>query len=192
MYKIVYCHKGEEEAHTLYLPGNDDYCITSGKLSLESGKAGTLTISIPIINPARTEVECLTDEIIVYRYMNALTDSELFRGRCVTRQSDFNLTGTLVVEGILAYLHDTYYPPFEFQGTRSDLLHKVIENHNSYVDDDRKIYINKITVADQNNYIARSSDSYNRTIDILSDKFVNSSLGGHFEAYYRHGRRYLD
>lgn len=192
MYKIVYCHKGEEEAHTLYLPGDDDYCITSGKLSLESGKAGTLTISIPIINPARTEVECLTDEIIVYRYMNALTDSELFRGRCVTRQSDFNLTGTLVVEGILAYLHDTYYPPFEFQGTPSDLLHKVIENHNSYVDDDRKIYINKITVADQNNYIARSSDSYNRTIDILSDKFVNSSLGGHFDAYYRNGRRYLD
>ncbi|WP_448916568.1 phage tail spike protein [Eubacterium ramulus] len=192
MYKIVYCHKGDSEEHVLYIPGDDEYCLTSGKLSLELGKAGTLTISVPAVNPARTEVECLTDEIIVYRYWNALTDSELFRGRCVTRQSDFNLTGTLVVEGILAYLYDTYYPPFKYQGSPSNLLYAVIENHNSFVDGDRKIYVNRITVTDPNNYIARSSESYNRTIDILTDKFCNSSLGGYFSAYYSHGKRYLE
>lgn len=187
MYKITYHHKGETKEYDLYLPGNNDLCLTSASLSLEEGKAGDLTLGVPYDNTARNALVCLTDEIIVYR-----DSEELFRGRCITKQSDFNLTGTLTVEGILTYLYDTYFPPFNFQGPPMDLLKKVINNHNSFVDAEKQFQIGTVTVEDANNYIARSSESYNRTIDILSDKFVGDSLGGYFRARVSGGTRYLD
>ena len=117
MYKITYRHKGETEEHDLYVPGKDNLCLTSASLPLEEGKAGELTLGIPDDNTAKAGIVCLTDEIIVYR-----DSEELFRGRCITEQSDFNLTGTLTVEGILTYFYDTYFPPFEFQGPPKDFL----------------------------------------------------------------------
>lgn len=187
MYKITYHHKGETKEYDLYVPGKENLCLTSASLPLEEGKAGELTLGIPDDNTAKAGIVCLTDEIIVYR-----DSEELFRGRCVTEQSDFNLTGTLTVEGILTYFYDTYFPPFNFQGPPKDLLKKVIDNHNSFVDKEKQFQIGTVTVEDANNYIARSSESYNRTIDILNDKFIGDSLGGYFRARVSDGVRYLD
>ena len=187
MYKITFCHKGEKTEHSLYLPGDDVYCLTDATLSLEEGKAGELSLGIPDDNTAKKEIVCLTDEIIVYR-----DSTELFRGRCITKQTDFYLTGTLKVEGILTYLYDTYFPPFEFQGAPIDLLKKVISNHNSFVDAEKQFQIGTVTVEDPNNYIARSSEGYNRTLSILNDKFIGDSLGGYFRARVSDNIRYLD
>lgn len=187
MYKIRFFHMNSSSGNLLYEPGNDDLSLVSAELSLEEGKAGELTISIPNDNTAKDSIVCLTDEIVVYR-----DDEELFRGRCVTRQLDFDLTGVLTCEGVLAYLYDTYYPPFEFSGSPNDLLTKVITNHNSYVSSGKKFTLGTITVKDSNDYIARSSEAYNRTLDILSDKFVGDSLGGYFRVRTVGTTKYLD
>lgn len=187
MYKITYCHRDESIEHDLYLPGDENLCLTTASLSLEEGKAGELSIGIPDANTAKAGIVCLTDEIIVRR-----DNKEFFRGRCITEQTDFNLTGTLTVEGILTYLYDTYFPPFEFQGKPIDLLEKIIANHNSYVSSEKQFQIGTVTVEDANDYIARSSEGYNRTLNILSDKFVGDSLGGYFRARVSGGKRYLD
>lgn len=187
MYTISYHHKGSATEYPLYVPANGEYCILSGKLTLEMGKAGELQVSIPYSNPAKDSIVCLTDEVIVKRDM-----VELFRGRPITSQKDFNLTGKLVCEGVLAYLCDTYYPPFEHQGTPADLLEAVIENHNSFVSEDKQFTVGNITVVDNNDYINRSSVEYLRTIDILSDKFVGSSLGGYFRVRVENGEKFLD
>ncbi len=187
MYGINYKHKGSSTEYPLYRAGDQDYCLTSGKLSVEMGKAGELNISLPITNPAIDSFECLTDEIIVLR-----DNVEIWRGRAVTSQQDFDLTGTLVCEGALAYLYDTVYPPFEFQGKPIDLLKAVINNHNSFVSNDKKFTVGNITVADRNDYINRSATDYLKSIEVLSSRFVESSLGGYFRVRVQGGVKYLD
>lgn len=186
MYDITFKHKGSTSENILYRPG-DDYCLASGKLNLEMGKAGELTVSLPVTNPAVENIVCLTDEVIVYR------DSvEIWRGRPITSQQDFQLTGTLTCEGILAYLNDTYYAPFEFEGTPIALLTAILNNHNSFVDTDKQFQIGNVTVTDPNNYISRSSQDYMRTIELLSSRFVETSLGGYFRVRVVDGVKYLD
>ena len=187
MYSIKYKHKDASTEYYLYRAGDQEYCLTSGSLSMEMGKAGELKVSLPITNPAIDSFECLTDEIIVLR-----DNVEIWRGRAVTSQQDFDLTGTLVCEGVLAYLYDTIYPPFEFQGTPASLLNAVINNHNSFVNSDKQFTVGNITVTDRNDYINRSCTDYLRSIEILSDKFVGSSLGGYFRVRVDNGTKYLD
>lgn len=187
MYRITYVHKNSSTENVLYIPGDDTYSIISGKLDLEMGKAGSLTLSLQSNNPARNEVVCLTDEIIVYR-----RNQEIFRGRAITSQEDFNLTGTLVIEGCLAYLFDTWYGPFDFHDKPSVLLASLLENHNSLVENRKKIQLGNVTVTDKNDYIYRASEDYMRTLEVLTSRFSDTSLGGYFRIRIANGTKYLD
>ena len=195
LYEIGYTHKkndaGELISGSIYVHEDKRYSLTCAKLTIEQGKAGTLTLGIPYSNPAREEIVCLTDEIYV---REKDTGTEIFRGRCITRQKDFYLTETLTVEGVLAYLHDTYYEPFTFAGSPKQLLENVIRNHNRCVgeDENKQFEIGTVTVEDPSDYIARSSENYNRSIEILNDKLAGSSLGGVFRASCNSGRKKLD
>ena len=186
-YKITFCHRGEAKERVLFQPGDGDYCLLSAELSLACGKSGTLKLEIPPANPAMDALVCLTDEVIFYR-----NGVELFRGRPVTSQTDFRRTGTLECEGILAYLYDTWYPPYDFSGSPEDLIAAVIDNHNAVVDDQKRFYLGTITVKDPNDYIVRSNQDYSRSLSVLTDKLVNESLGGYLRARYQNGKRYLD
>lgn len=187
MYKITYIHDGSTTENSLYIPGDDDYCLLSYKLSLAMGVAGSLTMEIPYTNPAKDDIACLTDEIIFYR-----NNVELFRGRAITAQGDFNRTGMLECEGILAYLYDTWYQPYDFKGRPSDLIADVLDKHNAKVEERKRLYVGTITVTDPNDYISRSNQDYSRCLDVLQDKLVGESLGGYLRVRYQEGKRYLD
>lgn len=187
MYKITYIHDGSTTENSLYIPGDEDYCLLSYKLSLAMGVAGSLTVEIPYTNPAKDDIACLTDEIIFYR-----NNVEIFRGRAITAQGDFNRTGTLECEGILAYLYDTWYPPYDFKGRPSDLIADVLDKHNAKVEERKRLYVGTITVTDPNDYISRSNQDYSRCLDVLQDKLVGESLGGYLRVRYQEGKRYLD
>ncbi|MCD8126186.1 MAG: phage tail protein [Clostridiales bacterium] len=113
-------------------------------------------------------------------------------GRAITRQEDFYKTGTLTCEGVLAYLYDTYYPPFEFSGSPTDFLSAVLDNHNAQVEERKQLQLGNVTVEDNNDYISRSSIEYNRTLTVLTDKLINDSLGGYFRVRIVDGVKYLD
>lgn len=186
-YKITFCHRDETQENTLYLPGDAEHCLLSATLSIGCGKAGELKLEIPVSNPAIDELVCPTDEVIFYR-----NGVELFRGRPVTSQTDFQRTGSLECEGILAYLYDTWYPPYQFSGRPKDLLASVIDSHNAMVDEQKRFYLGTVTAKDPNDYIARSNQDYSRSLSVLTDKLVNESLGGYLRARYQDGKRYLD
>ena len=69
LYEIGYTHKkndaGELISGSIYVHEDKRYSLTCAKLTIEQGKAGTLTLGIPYSNPAREEIDCLTDEIYV-------------------------------------------------------------------------------------------------------------------------------
>ena len=110
----------------------------------------------------------------------------------MTSQKDFQRTGSLECEGILAYLYDTWYPPYQFSGSPKDLLTSVIDSHNAMVDEHKRFYLGTVTVEDPNDYISRSNQDYSRSLSVLTDKLVYESLGGYLRARYQDGKRYLD
>lgn len=187
MYRITYTHKDGEEELPLYTPGDGEYGLTEGKLKTEVGKSGELNISVPDMNPAKADLVCPTDEVIVYR-----NNKELWRGRPITKKNDFNRTGDLSCEGVLSYLYDTWYPGYDFQGPPADLIKSVLDNHNAQVESCKQIHLGIITVSDPNNYIARSNTDYSRSLSVLSDKLVGESLGGYLRIRVVDGIKYLD
>lgn len=187
MYQIKYVHRNSTVEKELYTPGSADYILTEGRLRIGRGISGELDISIPSINPARNDLVCLTDEVVFYR--NGI---ELWRGRPVTVQTDFDHTGKVHCEGCLRYLYDTFYPPYEFSGRPEELLTAVVQNHNVQVDAQKRFKVGMVTVTDPNNYIVRSSEEYSRSLAVLDEKLQRSSLGGYLRVRVQNGEKYLD
>lgn len=193
MYKVTFAHKEDlSKEYPLYVPGDPEYCLTAGKAVLEEGKTGELELSVPYNNSNRTKVICLTDDIILYRSGQSGVFKEIFRGRVITTQQDFYLTGRLSVEGDLAYLYDTLFPPFKFQGAPRDLLNQIVANHNKYVPAYKQFTVGEVRTKDNNNYIARENNAYERTLDLLNSRFIDDEIGGFFRTRYENKTRYLD
>lgn len=193
MYKVTFAHKEDlSKEYPLYVPGDPNYCLTAGKAALEEGKTGELELSVPYSNTNRTKVICLTDDIILYRSGQSGVFKEIFRGRVITTQQDFYLTGRLSVEGDLAYLYDTLFPPFKFQGAPRDLLNQIVANHNKYVPAYKQFTVGEVRTKDNNNYIARENNAYERTLDLLNSRFIDDEIGGFFRTRYENKTRYLD
>ena len=73
MYKItIQTLTGSE--HTIYVPGNDEYIVTSAVLSLSVGSAGEFNFTIPLGNPRYNEI---VDHSIVTVYED---NAEIWRG----------------------------------------------------------------------------------------------------------------
>lgn len=187
MYRITYTHRGSGSESVIYAPGSANHSLVSGVLRIGCGISGSLTMEIPYDNDARNDIVCLTDEIIFYR-----NNIELWRGRAITAQSDFNLTGTIECEGILRYFYDTYYPPYEHNGPPNDLFRSVVQNHNANSEPEKRFTVGVITVTDPNNVIVRSCQDFTRSLDVLSEKFQGSSLGGYLRTRVQNGTKYID
>jgi hypothetical protein len=111
-------------------------------------------------------------------------------------------------EGAMAFFNDSVIRPFSFPGDWVDdpayqtaaasgnvvefFLGWLIDQHNAQVGADRQLTLGTVTVADPNNYITRSSESYETTLDIMRDKLFDSDLGGHFYVRYTPTDAYVD
>ena len=60
------------------------------------------------------------------------------------------------------------------------LLQKYVNEHNAKVDDNKKFYVRKCTVVDNNDYITRANENYPTTKEEMDNKLIEL-LGGHFE-----------
>ena len=73
MYKItVQTLTGDE--HTIYVPGNEDYVVTSAVLSLSVGSVGEFNFTVPLGNPRYNEI---VDHSIITVYED---NAEIWRG----------------------------------------------------------------------------------------------------------------
>lgn len=185
MYQIKYARNGVEK--NIYVPGSSEYCLTAGKLHIGLGVSGELEMTIPPQNPAKDDLKFLTDEIIFYR--NGI---ELWRGRAVRSETNFDLNETIFCEGCLSYLYDTFYQPYNFHGSPRDLFVDVIQKHNVQVDAQKRFTVGDFTVVDANDYIYRKCKTYSRTLSVLLEKFQNSTLGGFLRVRVENGKKYID
>lgn len=182
MYRII-LKNGDTE--TTVLDYSQKKYILDGKVERESNKSDLLSFS----------VDHSFDKSLIKEYKTLATvydeNDVIFRGRTVTNQRDLYNTFTVEFEGALSFLNDSQYPPFEFTGTPKELFESVINNHNSQVEDFKKLKIGNCTVTDPNDYLPRSSESYMSSLEILKDRLVKS-LGGFLIVRYENDGNYID
>lgn len=172
------------------LPVYDDqlqelFPVLSAKLSLEVNDAGGLSFSIPAQHPNFGELKKLKMGITVLK-----NGDVIFKGRIIRDTQDFDNTRAIECEGKLASLNDTVYRPYSFAGSPATYFTNLINNHNSQVEDEKKLIVGNITVTDPNDYITRSSINYNSTWELV--KSLASSLGGYLSIRYEDDGDYID
>ena len=182
MYKF-YC-----DDTLFYVSGVDDadFYILSSKLSLERGKTGALTFTIPHTNIIYDRIQKLKSIITVFD-----GDEEIFRGRVLYDEKDFYNRKTITCEGELAFLLDSVQRPYEHKGSLNDFFSHLVENHNSQVEEIKQFKVGNITVIDNNDYISRSSTEYDNTYNVINEKLIKV-YGGYLRVRVQDGERYID
>ena len=137
----------------LHYPLNDALRVLSPKLTLEIGKAGSLTFRLPPTNTLYGTLKKLKTIITVES-----DDVEIFRGRILSDERDFNNVKTVYCEGNLAYLVDSVQKGEAYTGTTHGLFTKILNAHNARVETSKRFVLGNVTVEDRAIIIAGTSD----------------------------------
>ena len=146
----------------IYQPANERLRLTSPRLTVEMGKAGSLEFGIPPTNSYYGNLQQLKAILTVME-----DGDEIFRGRVLSNTKNFNLIRTIYGEGDLSYLIDTVQNPEKFNGKSTELFKKIIEKHNQMVQGSEKVFtVGDITVDERDVYVAGKSED-------ITDKETN-------------------
>ncbi len=148
----------------LYIPGSDRLVISSPRLTVERGKAGSFQFGLPPVNKHYGQLKKLKSIVSV-----VINGTEIFRGRVLSEEKDFYNIRTVYCEGDLAYLNDSVQKGEKFVGTTHELFRKIIAAHNARVDEDKRFEIGRIGIEDREIIIRgqseETSDAESGTID---------------------------
>lgn len=153
--------------------------LSSAAISKSVTEYDSFTFTIDPSHPWYAKIEPYQDFVKVYRPDKNL---ELFNGRVLTYSDSMDTAGlvqkTVVCEGLEGFLHDSVQPWAEFHNTTpADFLKAIINNHNSQVEDYKKIRIKQATVTNSTDNVYRYLDDAQDTYDTIQDKLI-SRIGG--------------
>lgn len=161
----------------------EEYRVLDPNLSLKDSEAGSFTITIPITNLAYSQLYRMKTKITIYD-----GEDEIWDGRLLSDEYDFNNNRSCTFEGGLAYLIDTSQPQMEYHNiTVRQFVEAIISCHNAKVDEDKKFevgYISTRLLQGQGDSYAMAyrATQYGSTLEALNT--LVSDLGGHLK-YYR-------
>ena len=182
MYKVTVVTDGKE-----YPLLNQVLRLENPTLKEYAGNSpGYLKFKITPKHPYYDKILPLSSELFVYE-----DGMEIFRGRSMTTEEEFNRTHQITCESDLAYLCDSIIRPFEFQGSIVEFMTQVLKVHNEQVEARKQYLLGRVNVVDSNNYINRSNSDYSCSLDCLRDKLVKNH-GGYLRTRCEAGKRYLD
>lgn len=157
----------------------------------ETDKAGTFQFTIYPNHPNVNAVKRMKSVIRIY------SDGVLvFQGRPLDDDSGWYNQGTFLCEGDLAMLNDSIQRPFCFpvddsHTTPGDYLEFLVARHNSQMPPEKQFTVGTVTVADANDYIARSDTEYSTTWELIQEGLLNT-VGGHIVLRIEGNTRFID
>lgn len=193
---------------SIFQPMDNSLSLFTPKLTLEMGKAGALSFQIPPSNRYYNALPQLTTMITV-----EMDDVEIFRGRVLTNNRNFNNVRTVYCEGDLAYLVDTVQKAERYNGKTHDLFRKIIEAHNKRAGADKQFLVGDITIENRDVVLSGKSDEvqdeetgkfdYKQiAINSIADEWQNSFdfiqnclidyTGGYLRTRRQNGKTYID
>ena len=171
----------------LYDPQVEELAITDAFLSQENNTADNFSFTLYPEHPFYNRIEKLNTEIEVFKGAR-----RIFGGRVLNDELNLYRAKTFTCEGYLAYLCDSIVRPYEWQ--QEDVrayAQFMIDQHNQQVDESRQFVLREVTIANNTDYLYRSSIQYPNTFSELKSKLV-TSLGGHMIVEKINGVLYLD
>lgn len=196
------------DGKSIFQPMDNSLSLFTPKLTLEMGKAGALSFQIPPSNRYYKALPQLTTMITV-----EMDDVEIFRGRVLTNNRNFNNVRTVYCEGDLAYLVDTVQKAERYNGKTHDLFRKIIEAHNKRAGADKQFLVGNITIENRDMVLSGKSDEvqdeetgkfdYKQiAINSIADEWQNSFdfiqnclidyTGGYLRTRRQNGKTYID
>lgn len=166
----MYTVKGDDIVIYSDVSATESRKAVSPKLTLKDSAAGSLSITLPPGNAGYDSLKLMTSEIIVYR-----DNEEIWAGRIVTEDRDFQNNRVLTCEGELAYLNDTIQPQKKYEEgtTVGEFLEELLENHNKrYTDERYKFYVDNAYIYNYNDTIDETVTDYENTLDCINTKIV--------------------
>ncbi|MDO4564718.1 MAG: hypothetical protein Q4C04_03815 [Clostridia bacterium] len=158
----VYC-----DATLLYDPRLPDYVLTDPVLSLTKNEPARLSFAVPVTNPGSGSVMRLKSRIKVYR-----DGALIFLGRIIEDGAGLNHRRTYVAEGALAFLLDSVFRPFSYEGTVAGFFSLLLATHNEQVNEEQRLGIGTVTVSTENP-LAISSEDYQSVWAALKAQLVD-------------------
>ena len=141
-----------------------------------------LTFGLPSTHPNRDHISPMVSVIRLY-----IDGSLAFTGRALTPEYDWNNTAYYTCEGCLAYLNDTIMRPYGYSGNLTFLLNKILTEHNSQVENQKKIQLGTVNVSDS---IGIEDEEYSTCMDALAS--VIAQTRGYIRIRHSGGTTYLD
>ena len=167
-------------------PQMSKLAITEAKVDEDAENIDCLTLSAPHNHPYIDSIRPMSTTITLKK-----GNSTVFEGRALDDGSDFYNTHSWKCESALAYLKDSVQKPFSYRGSLAGLLNYFISEHNNAVEEKKRFTIGRITVTDDNDYVAYSNSEYSITLDAIRDKLVKTH-GGYLQVRYTNGGLVLD
>lgn len=181
MYKVTL-----NDTTILYHSNLEMLKLKDAKITLEVNKAGSFKFLIYPTHPYYALITKLKSYIKVYK-----NEKIIFSGRVIEDDLGFYNEKHVYCEGELAYFNDSVQRSYEFQGTITELLTLFITEHNAQVEVDKQFTLGVVTVTDANDYMARASTEFKKTLVNLNDKLI-STYGGYMYVRNENNVRYLD
>lgn len=162
------------------------YAIGAPILTLEAGKAGSLSFTMYPNHPEYDSLRRMLGRVIVYE-----NDTELFRGRILRMETNLYKERKVTCEGDLAYLMDSIADPGEYTESISAHFSRLVDMHNSQVESDKQFAVGIVNVDKATESQTFKTDSYRTTSAAMSDD-LTGVFGGYIRTRRSGGTVYLD
>lgn len=162
------------------------YAIGNPILTLEAGKAGSLSFTMYPNHPEYDSLRRMLGKVIVYE-----DDTELFRGRILRMETNMYKERKVTCEGDLAYLMDSIADPGEYTESISAHFSRLVEMHNSQVESDKQFAVGIVNVSKASEEQTFKTDSYRTTSGAMTDD-LTGVFGGYIRTRRSGGTVYLD
>jgi len=178
----------------------DNTMINDPSASSDNALTGTITKAVNGIdsfsfrmysnNAGWDKLQCLKTHIHVSDVITG--DSDTFHGRILTispvQESSGLIYKDVQCEGELSYLQDSTQFYHNLRAQMYVILSAMLNDHNSQVDDDKKIYLGQCV----SNMSVDYEWGYGKTWETLQDLLSQEGVGGEIRLRYEDGTRYLD
>lgn len=180
-------YKVKMDGQTLYYPGDNEAVLINSTVKLQTGYAGTFEFMVPAQNPLYDKINNRKSMVSVFR-----DSTEIFYGE-VRKQpkKDRNKNKNVYCAGAMSFLSDSIQPRREYHNlTPRQMLEAWLNEHNSQVEERKRIYIGIVTIHDSNDSLYRYTNREN-TLKAIREKLVDK-LGGYLRIRHIENRLYLD
>ena len=141
------------DGELLYNPASENRLLLKPALTLEMGKAGSLSFDVPPTHFLYDRLRKMKTIITVEQ-----DGEELFRGRILSENRNFQNLKTVYCEGDLSFLVDSVQQSRAYRGTAHGLFRQAVENHNAMVEEYKQFRVGRITVEDRDVVISGQSE----------------------------------